>query len=61
MASNAITVNALTDSLLLMAIAMTLTRTLGLAIRAGRIRRQPAVTPRLVSAAAEVPGSGPAR
>ena len=61
MASNAITVNALTDSLLLMAIAMTLTRTLGLAIRAGRIRRQPAAAPRLVSAAAEVPGSGPAR
>jgi len=60
MVSNAVTVNAITDSLLLMAIAMTLTRTLGLAVRAGRIRRQPATAPHLAPAA-EVPGSSPAR
>jgi hypothetical protein len=49
MASNAVSVNALTDSLLLMAIAMTLTRTVGLAARAGRLRRQPAVAPHMAS------------
>ena len=37
MASNAVTVDALTDALLLMALAMTLTRTLGLVGRAARL------------------------
>ena len=60
MISNAVTVNALTDSLLLMAITMTLTRTLGLAVRAGRIRRQPATAPH-PAPAAEAPRSFPAR
>jgi hypothetical protein len=42
-------------------IAMTVTRALGLAVRAGRIRRQPVTAPHLTPAAADVPGSSPAR
>ena len=41
--------------------AMTVTRALGLAVRAGRIRRQPVKAPHLTPAGADVPGSSPAR
>ena len=56
MASNAVTVGAVTDALLLMAIAMTLVRTLGLAARAARLPREPEAAPRSVAATAEFPG-----
>jgi len=45
MASNAVTVDALTDALLLMALAMTLTRTLGLVGRAARLPARTAAAP----------------
>ena len=45
LASNAVTVDALTDALLLMALAMTLPRTLGLVGRAARLPARPAATP----------------
>ena len=44
-ASNAVTVDALTDGLLLMALAMTLTRTLGLVGRAARLPARTAAAP----------------
>ena len=56
MASNAVTVGAVTDALLLMAIAMTLVRTLGLAARAARLPREDVPAPRNASATAELPG-----
>ncbi|MGP0024870.1 MAG: hypothetical protein ACLPKE_16160 [Streptosporangiaceae bacterium] len=48
MASNAVTVDALTDALLLMALAMTLTRTLGLVGRAARLPARTAAAPQVV-------------
>jgi hypothetical protein len=45
MVSNAVTVGALTDSLLLMAVAMTGVRTLGLAARAARLPREAVAAP----------------
>ncbi len=56
MASNAVTVGAVTDALLLMAIAMTLVRTLGLAARAARLPRADVAAPHSVAATAEFPG-----
>lgn len=41
MASNGVTGAAITDTLIVMAIAMTLARTVGLAVRANAVRRQP--------------------
>ena len=44
MLQHQVTVDAITDSLLIMAVAMTLTRTLGLAARATTVRRAQALT-----------------
>jgi hypothetical protein len=45
MSANHVTSAAVTDTLILMAVAMTLARTLSLAVRAGQIRHQPALAP----------------